>query len=349
MNDTIYFYILVIGYILGAVLVSYLAGFIWKKIIHLWLGRSLGILDEKLTKSSQRPFVFLIFFILLNIGKSLTVEIPRLQQFKLENIVGHISFLGLILVGAWWFERILTSLLDWYLDKSSSGLGATLSDNHMFRFLKRMLKIVIYFIVFTIILGYFNISISGILATAGVASLAISLAAQDTLGNMLAGFMVMLDRPYKVGDRIETNGLLGDVVDIGGRTTRLRTLDNTVIVIPNSDLASSRVINHTNPTPRTIVKLLIGVGYDSDLEKVKNILNEIMVNNPKVLKDPPPASYFVEFGESSLNLQCLCSINNYTDILKVRDELNSAIKSRFEAENIEIPYPKRDVNLYNGV
>lgn len=120
---------------------------------------------------------------------------------------------------------------------------------------------------------------------------------------MISGFIIMVDRPFRIGDRIQlTSHEVGDVVEIGLRSTKIRTLDNTILVVPNAELVGTRVINQAYPDERLACTLKVAVAYGSDVKRVKGILEETARAIPQVLKDPPPAAYLAEFGDFSCNI-----------------------------------------------
>jgi len=184
----------------------------------------------------------------------------------------------------------------------------------------------------------------------GVASMAIGLAAKDTLANMISGFTLMVDRPFRVGDRIQlAGGETGDVMEIGLRCTRIRTFENNILVVPNTELVNTKVINQCFPDSVMRGKAKVGVAYGADIDKVKAIMLDIANSHPQIVKTPPPIVLFTEFADSSLTVQMFYWVKNCMEVGIVQDEINCKIKKRFEEEGIEIPFPIRTVYLKNNV
>ena len=236
--------------------------------------------------------------------------------------------------------QILVDSIKWYLNRLENRGDGRLAKEFT-PLIERLLKIIVFAIALIIILERFGINVSGLVVSLGVGSLAIAFAAQDTIANMIAGFVITLDRPFRLGDQVQLeSGEIGTITEIGLRSTKLLTFDNTMIIIPNSKIVSAKLINLSYPDPVIRVVIDIGVAYGTDLEKVKRLLVEIGKSHKEVLKEPEPQAFFVSFGTYSLNMKVVCRVANYTEQWRIGEELRMAVKKRFEAEGIEIPYPQ---------
>jgi len=161
------------------------------------------------------------------------------------------------------------------------------------------------------LLNIWHINLAPLLASAGIAGIAVALAAKETLANFFGGISIFLDRTYKVGDYIILDsGERGEVVDVGIRSTRIRTRDDVLITIPNSIMANSKIINESAPEPRFRLRLPVGVAYESDLEKVEKVLLEVVGAVPHVVSEPAPRIRYRRFGDSSIDLELLCWVDD---------------------------------------
>jgi len=172
------------------------------------------------------------------------------------------------------------------------------------------------------------------------------LAAQDTIANMIGGFVIMIDRPFRERDRVRLpDGTLCIVDKIGIRSTKLRTYDNTLIITPNAELMKSTIHNETYPYPEVRATVEVGVGYDSDIGKVREVMLDEAHKHPKVLKEPPPDFIFLNFGDSSLDVSIRCRVATIEDRFFVSSDLREQVLNRFRLEGIEIPFPQRVVTI----
>jgi small-conductance mechanosensitive channel len=189
------------------------------------------------------------------------------------------------------------------------------------------------------------VDVSGLVTTLGIASLAIALAAQNTLSDTISGFTIMMDRPFRIGDRIEIQDLntWGDVVDIGLRSSRVRTRDNRMVVVPNSVIGKSLVVNHAYPNTQYRIQVHIGIAYGSDIEIARNVMIEAVQGVEGVLANRPVEALFLEFGPSALLFRVRWWINSYEDTRRMFDRVNSSLYHALNEAGIEIPFPQQVV------
>ncbi|MCR4404511.1 MAG: mechanosensitive ion channel [Candidatus Acetothermia bacterium] len=329
----------------AVVLGSYLIRLFWDQVLKRIARRTRTKLDTMIIEATERPAFLLVLLGGFYLVFQRFSTHPALAGTPWLKVINGVFFVAAAIAFTRFLYALIKAILDWYLAEVAVRTE-TRVDEEFIPLFARLLKVILYFIAITVILGYFKVNLTGFIATAGVASLALALAAQETIANWISGFAIMVDRPFKVGDRIELpDGQIGDVYEIGLRSTRIRTFDNNLLIVPNTEMAKSRVLNFRYPSPQARIAQTIGVAYGSDLDKVKRVLLEICANHPDVLKEPPPGVYFTEFGESALKLFLSCWVAAYRDLFRVQDELNMEIKRRFEQEGIEIPFPKRDVRI----
>jgi small-conductance mechanosensitive channel len=211
-------------------------------------------------------------------------------------------------------------------------------------------SIIIFVVAIIVILGYFKIDIAPLIAGVGLGALAIGLALQSTLSNFFAGMHLISDRPIDVGDYIEIDeNTKGTIEDIGWRSTRIRTLADNLLIIPNGKLAESNIINFSKPKQDMSLWIPCGVAYESDLKKVEKVTLEVakMIQNTVegAVKGFQPAFRFKEFGDSNINFTAILRVADPMMRFIVRNEFIKSLKERFDKEDIEISWPIR--KIYN--
>lgn len=204
---------------------------------------------------------------------------------------------------------------------------------------------IIWLIGLMIALSGVGVEIGPVIAGMGIAGLALALAAQNLISNVFGGMTITLDQLYKVGDRVEFSGVYGDIYEIKPRYTKIKTLDNMIITIPNSKVINDNIVNYAAPDTTVRVKIPIGVAYGTDPEKVDKIMLEIADNTPNVLKEPRPLVRFTQYAESSQNFELLVWIDHYDERHRVLDSIFRDMFKRFKEEGIEIPFNQMDVHL----
>jgi small-conductance mechanosensitive channel len=195
-------------------------------------------------------------------------------------------------------------------------------------------------IVFIAILaGYFGVGLLSITAALGLSGFAIALAAQDTISNIIAGFVIMFDSPFKIGDRIEvtSGGFWGDVVAIGMRSTQVRARDNRLVIVPNSVIVDNTVVNYSLPDSTYRLQSDIGIGTGMDISKVQGLIRETVRQLDGILPDKPVDVWFTEFGESSNTFRVRWWVKSYSEKRRSTDSVNAAIQELANREHIDMP------------
>ena len=220
------------------------------------------------------------------------------------------------------------------------------SDPILISFTTNMLYAALLAFVIIAALGQLGIQTTSFIAILGAAGLAVGLALQGSLANFAAGVLMIIFRPFKQGDFIEGAGVSGVIEEVHIFNTIMRTGDNKTIIIPNGSLMSGNIVNYsTKPTRR--LDLVIGIGYDDDIKKAKQVLEDLMASEERILKDPAPTIGLLELADSSVNFAVRPWVNS-ADYWGVHFNLLERIKLRFDDEGISIPYPQRDIHLHNS-
>jgi len=217
-------------------------------------------------------------------------------------------------------------------------------DPTLTKFVANLAYVALLTFVIIAALGMLGIQTTSFIAVLGAAGLAVGLALQGSLSNFAAGVLMIIFRPFKVGDFIEGAGVVGVVEEIQIFTTQLATPDNKTIIIPNAKLTADNIVNFTAKGTRR-ADMVFGIGYEDDIDKARNIISEILSNEQRILKDPPPQVAVSELADSSVNFVARPWVNA-GDYWGVVFDVTEAVKKRFDAEGVGIPFPQRDVHLY---
>ena len=236
--------------------------------------------------------------------------------------------------------RIIDFSMQWYLDNQDPDADKTLSKAMML-FLGRMSHILLLILGIAAFLAYFGVSLLAITAALGLTGFAISLSLKDTISNIISGIVLMIDQPFKIGDRIEIPVLdeWGDVVTIGIRSTSVVTRDNVLVVVPNSSVVDSNVTNYSRPDSSYRLQTDIGIGTEMDIPKVLQILKDTVREVDGVMKDKPVDVLFIAFGDSSNTFRVRWWVKSYTQKRSVSHRVNTAIQEAATKEGIDMPNP----------
>ena len=262
-----------------------------------------------------------------------TQEAMELLTAYALDVVGALVILIVGWMVAAWVARRTRSAVE-----KSSRVDSTLAP-----FLSNALRYLILAIVVVAMLGQFGVQTASIIAVLGTAGLAVGLALQGTLAHFAAGVVLLILRPFRTGDYIDSGSQAGTVEEIGLFATVLRTFDGVYVQVPNGHLANAALKNFSRSGPRRI-DVPVGIGYGDDIDKALAVALAFLESDARVLPDPAPQTMVTSLGDSSVNLNLRCWVSN-ADYWSVLFDLNKGVKQRFDAEGISIPFPQRDVRV----
>jgi small-conductance mechanosensitive channel len=312
--------------------------FIVTRVCRVLARRTSTTIDDSFIEISHRPVRTTVLLIGLWIAM-VQLDLPMRPAAIVTSVLKTIG----ALVWAAFAMRFVSLLLYQLGRVDKIGLVETrtrpLFDN--------LAKIVIIAATVYFIFLSWSINVSAWLASAGIIGIAVGFAAKDTLANLFSGIFILTDAPYKVGDFINLDsGERGEVRHIGLRSTRLLTRDDVEITVPNAVIANAKIMNETGgPSQKERIRIKVGVAYGTDVDHLRDLLMEIGVGHPNTCDDPEPRVRFRRFGESSLDFELLCWIEEPVLRGQVIDALLTEVYKRLNQEGIEIPYPKRDVYI----
>ena len=300
--------------------------------------------DEQYLLSIKPHLSWLLDVIVLYIA---TVRLqflsPALKQWLAQ--IYYAVIIALLVIGLW---KLIDIFNLWYQEKVNDqdergGQEAVVLLG------ERAVRTLIVLVGLIIILDHMGFNISALVTAIGIGGLAISLAAQDTIANMISGVIILIDQPFRAGDRIEIQELntWGDVVSIGLRSTRIRTLDNRLVIVPNRGISNNQVVNYTYPDPRYRIQTQVGVAYGSDMRIVRDAIITSLKGVEGVLPDMPVDVLFLEWGDSAMHLRVRWWIESYLDARRSTDRVNEHIYQALEQAGIEMPLPAMTVELRN--
>jgi len=301
--------------------------------------------DDILVAAIGTPLQVIIVMLGIYYGVTRFNILPESSSWLLDPRFETAFF---ILISAWIISTFLYSVIKIY-GRALAEESDTDLDDRLIELLELVIRYIIWFAAVMAIFKVFNIDIAPFLAGAGIAGIAVALAAQDLISNFFGGAIITVDKPFKVGDRIRMDNFYGDVLSVGTRSTRVKTLDNEIVTIPNNKLTTNSVINYSEPDPKLRMTIPITVAYGTDPIRVKTILLEIaheaIRKNDFLVEDPEPTAFFVEFSESSINFIVRVWTRHIVSSEKVKDTINCLIAERFAQEGIEIPFPQLEVRM----
>jgi small conductance mechanosensitive channel len=262
----------------------------------------------------------------------------------LEKVYELLTVYGVKVIGAIvifvvgrWVAKAIATFIRRLMNKSNT-------DPTLVSFVGNLSYVALLAFVIIAALNQLGIQTASFIAVLGAAGLAVGLALQGSLSNFAAGVLMIIFKPFKVGDYIEGAGVAGTVEEIQIFTTQLASPDNKTIIVPNSKMTSDNITNYTVKGTRR-VDFVFGIGYDDDIDKARSIIEDIVKQDARVLKEPPPIIVVSELADSSVNLT-MRAWTEAGDYWGFYFDTTEKVKKAFDAQGVSIPFPQRDVHLY---
>ncbi len=331
----------------NAILALFAAFILW-----LIIKRILTILEKKVVRFKLIQVRKELFVILRKMAGLLLIWLVGVMWIRLFHltVVEKTFHAVFIIVAAAPIKSFLLIFLE-YLERNLAKRTQTAIDNIVINLLNKFSGAIVYATAVIIALDTLGVNVMPFIAGAGVMGVAVGFAAKDTLSNVIAGILLIIDRPFEIGDRIEVwsapagSASWGDVIDIGLRATRIKTTDNIVVIIPNNEIMTRDIVNYTTINSSIRVRINIGIAYDADVAKAKTLIIQATNSADWILAEPAPKVVVRNFGESSVDLQARVWIKEARKRMDTIDHITDMVKVLFDENGIEIPFPKRDITI----
>jgi MscS family membrane protein len=315
--------------------IAILVKYIFRKVLKPLTKKTKTKVDDIIIKSISS----IVFYVVLVLGIKYGLQYFELKITIYNNLVNTL----LVIIVSLLLVRIINNFFKHWAEEWRHKTKTT-TDERIIPLLQKIVKAVVIILAVIFVFSAWNINISPLLATAGIAGLAIGLAVKDSLANILGGLQLVLDKTFKVGDKVELeSGEMGVILDIGLRSTKLKTYDNEVIFIPNGFLANAKIKNFTHPDLSIRVNVNFGVEYGSDPEKVQNVVLEAIKKIDTVIADPEPAVQFLNMSDFSLDFIARAWVQEYTLAYSTKLKMTDEIYKALNKAKIGIPFPTRTV------
>jgi MscS family membrane protein len=327
--------IILVGYF-ASILVSR----IMLKLCKAVTSKTKTTLDDRIFVVFYPPIKWILFLYTCYLALESIPGEPKILKAIQLGLVSIIIIIFTVIL-----TRVLKVIIAWFVEAKSQKMDQKVSKEFI-PVLDKIGVVLLYLLGIIWVLDNAGVNVSGLVVSLGVGGVAIGLAAKDALANIIAGFMIMLDKPFRAGDRIElSDGRIGDVVEVRLRTTRVATFDDTIMIIPNQEVLQQVVVNYAYPTRRYKRNILLQVAYGTDLDKAKKVILDVCDKDDLVLSDPPPLVWVTGFGESGMNIMVNIWVAELTTFWKAQCRVVEEIYKAFAKAGIEIPYPSRTVFL----
>ncbi len=329
--------------------VCFVTFFLVAKLIRFFLTTIAGWLvkktktkvDDLILSVIKTPIFYLITLAGIAIGFEFFPFSPSVKQI-ISRIVSSI----IIIISCYTAACVINIPIKEWFDKRKKITGKA-KENELIVIARKILNFIVFILVVIFILTLWGINVTSLVASLGIAGFVLGFALRDTFANIFGGIALIADKSFKIGDFIKLDtGEVGEIIDIGLRSTRIKSFDeNNEIIVPNNSLVMSKITNYGRPLVSLRMVIKIGVAYGSDIKKVKKILLSCIHQVRGILKNPEPKIYFMEMADFSLNFHLIFWIKNYRERIKITDEITSLAYEELQKEGIKIPFPTRTLYI----
>ncbi|HET6443880.1 MAG TPA: mechanosensitive ion channel family protein [candidate division Zixibacteria bacterium] len=343
MSEDIQNWAIALGIFIGSIVVSWLIGFVLNQLQKRYFSKTETSLDDVTIGAIKAPLQLVV--VVAGIELALR-QADIIVDSKWQDTVADIFFVIYLLIVYVALLRLISAVTRWYAKEVVSQTDTELDDKFL-SFFKALANTILTIIIIIMFLGRFGIEPSALITTLGIGTLAVALAAQETLSDIISGFIIMIDQPFNVGDRVEILDIntWGDVTEIGLRSTRVLTRDNRLVAIPNSVIGKGLVVNYSDPSTVYRVQTHIGVSYDTDLEKAREVMIEAIRAQEWVMHDEPIEALMLEFSSTAMVFRVRCWIEHYVEKRRAIDRMNTALYYAVGEAGIVIE-PLTTIQLY---
>lgn len=343
VNDAFQFiwgnpYFRFVAILLITIVIAFLAKIILKQVLKPLAKKTKTKIDDLIIKSLSS----IIFYIVLLVGLKVILqnfEFRENLQTVFESVINTLIIIAVSLL----LLKIIGNFSKQWMREWKFRTKTT-ADERIIPLFQKLLKAMVIILAVVFIFNAWKINISPLLTTVGIAGLAIGLAVKDTLSNILGGLQLVLDKTFKVGDKVQLeSGEMGTILDIGLRSTKLKTYDNEVIYVPNGYLANAKIKNFTHPDVSIRVNVNFGVVYGSNTEKVQKVVLDAIKKIETVIEEPEPVVQFLKMSDFSLDFVARAWVKSYTDAYSTQIKMTDEIYNALNKANIGIPFPTQTI------
>lgn len=322
------------GYLFGTWLI--------KRLLPRIVKRTATTFDDELLKKIGSEVRWLVTVIIF---RSAMTDRLRFISERFNQTLKDIFFILTLSLIIWIVWKVISLSAERFAEKQTKAGREEIKP--VIQMVSKFIRILAGIIGITILLSYFGVNVTSLTTALGIGGLAISLAAKDTVSDAISGLIILVDQPFRVGDRIEIQGAgtWGDVTEIGLRTTRIRTRDNRLVIVPNSIIGNNQVINYSFPDPRYRIETHVFIDFDEDVEKIRQLLIDALRQVEGVLPDKPVDALYIDMTQGPIKFRLRWWIESYVDTRRMFDRVHTAIKRALDEAGIDSPVTSENINL----